>query len=177
MAFTKRRAGTFKRGMGGVIAFPPCTHLAVSGARYFAEKRENGKQAAAIDFFMLFAKSNVRRQAIENPVGIMSRIWKRPNQIIHPYYFGDNQPKKTCLWLRNLPKLEYLPSTKVKPEYYTTKCKSKKQGWTTFGKWHNKKSSIQRSKTFPGIARAMAEQWGPIFLADFAGIDKPLVLW
>lgn len=87
-----------------VIAFPPCTHLAVSGARYFAEKIKDGRQQAAIDFFMLFVNLPfVKHVAIENPVGIMSTRYRKPDQIINPYEFGHGEQKKTCLWLKNLP--------------------------------------------------------------------------
>lgn len=88
-----------------IIAFPPCTHLAVSGARYFAEKRADGRQQAAIDFFMKFANADCPRIAIENPVGIMSTRWRKPDQIIQPWQFGHGETKATCLWLKGLPLL------------------------------------------------------------------------
>jgi site-specific DNA-cytosine methylase len=88
-----------------VIAFPPCTHLAVSGAAWFEEKRKDGRQRAAIDFFMQFARADCPRVAIENPVGIMSGLWKPPTQIVQPWQFGDSFTKTTCLWLKNLPPL------------------------------------------------------------------------
>ena len=86
-----------------VLAFPPCTHLAVSGARYFAEKRKDGRQQAAIDFFMRFANCDCPRVAIENPVGIMSTHYRKPDQIIQPWQFGHGETKATCLWLKGLP--------------------------------------------------------------------------
>ena len=88
-----------------IIAFPPCTDLAVSGARWFAEKRADGRQQRSIDFFMQFANVDCPRVAIENPVGIMSRIYRKPDQIIQPWQFGHGETKATCLWLKGLPKL------------------------------------------------------------------------
>lgn len=88
-----------------VIAHPPCTDLAVSGARWFAEKRADGRQQRSIEFFMRFADCKCDHVAIENPVGIMSTVWRKPDQIIQPWMFGHGETKKTCLWLKNLPKL------------------------------------------------------------------------
>ena len=86
-----------------MIAFPPCTHLAVSGARWFAGKRH--EQQAAMEFFMLLAQSTIPHVAIENPIGIMNTRWRKPNQIIQPWQFGHGETKATCLWLKNLPLL------------------------------------------------------------------------
>lgn len=86
-----------------IIAFPPCTHLAVSGARYFAEKKADGRQQKAIDFFMAFVNADSPKIAIENPVGIMSTKYRKPDQYIQPWQFGHGETKKTCLWLKNLP--------------------------------------------------------------------------
>jgi site-specific DNA-cytosine methylase len=136
-----------------IIAFPPCTHLAVSGAKHFAAKRADGRQQQGIDFFMLIANAKCERIAIENPVGIMSTQWRKPDQIIQPYQFGDEFQKTTCLWLKNLPKLEY---TEIvgKGESYTSPSGKKMPKW-----YSDNKSSKSRSKTFPGIAKAMATQW------------------
>jgi site-specific DNA-cytosine methylase len=82
-----------------IIAFPPCTHLSVAGSRYFAAKKADGRQQEAINFFMQIAENKCKFIAIENPLGIMSTIWRKPDQIIHPYYFGDETLKRTCLWL------------------------------------------------------------------------------
>lgn len=146
-----------------IIAFPPCTHLAASGARWFAQKQTDGRQKDAIDFFMFFAQYPCPRIAIENPVGIMSKIWRQPDQIIHPYQFGDPAEKRTCLWLKNLPKLT--PTNEVDPDDGVTFDSGKKMS-----KWYNdtyylpkKQRAAARSKTFPGIAKAMAEQWGSLF--------------
>jgi hypothetical protein len=92
-------------GWNAMIAFPPCTHLAVSGASWFDQKRKDGRQQEGIDFFMSMINAPIKHIAIENPVGIMSKIYKKPTQIIQPYYFGDKAQKTTCLWLKNLPPL------------------------------------------------------------------------
>jgi len=130
-----------------IIAFPPCTHLAVSGARWFKEKRADGRQQNAIDFFMKIASAPCERIAIENPIGIMSTYYQKPNQIIQPWMFGHGETKATCLWLKNLPNL--------KPTNIVNGRKQKI--------WRMAPSSDRaklRSKTFPGIAKAMADQWG-----------------
>ena len=90
-----------------MIAFPPCTHLAVSGARHFKQKIKDGRQQQGIDFFMKMVNAPIPKIAIENPIGIMSTNYKKPNQIIHPYHFGDPYSKATCLWLKGLPPLLY----------------------------------------------------------------------
>lgn len=137
-----------------IIAHPPCTHLAVSGAKHFAKKRLDGRQQEAINFFMEFTDLPSPFICIENPVGIMSTVWMRPTQIIQPWQFGDPFQKTTCLWLKNLPKLE---PTKIvsKGEFVTTPSGKRLPKW-----YSDHTSSKIRSKTFPGIARAMAEQWG-----------------
>lgn len=129
-----------------ILAFPPCTHLAVSGARYFEQKRKDGRQQAAIDFFMRFANSDCPRIAIENPVGIMSTVWKKPDQIIQPWQFRHGETKKTCLWLKGLPPL--IPTEIVEGR--------EQRIWKMPPSEDRAKN---RAKTFPGIARAMAEQW------------------
>lgn len=137
-----------------IIAFPPCTHLAVSGAAWFEQKRKDGRQQQGIDFFMMFANADCERIAIENPVGIMSSIYKKPSQIIHPYEYGHMEQKKTCLWLKGLPLLQ--PTNNVY-EQMMELPKSKRE------RLHYLPPSPERaklrSKTFPGIARAMANQW------------------
>ena len=142
-----------------IIAFPPCTDLAVSGAAWFEQKRKDGRQQASIDFFMLFANANCERIAIENPVGIMSSQWRKPDQIIQPYWFGDEAQKTTCLWLKGLPKLE--PTKMVgKGEFITHKSGKTKPKWfaDAFKLSPSERRKV-RSKTFDGIAQAMAEQW------------------
>jgi len=140
-----------------MIAFPPCTHLAVSGARWFAAKRADGRQQQAIDFFMELANANIPKIAIENPVGIMSTEWRKPDQIIQPWQFGHEATKTTCLWLKGLPQLT--PANIVgKGERHITKS------GRSLPKWYNLPPSEDRwkvrSKTFQGIADAMAQQWG-----------------
>ena len=129
-----------------ILAFPPCTHLAVSGARYFEQKRKDGRQQAAIDFFMRFANADCPKIAIENPVGIMSSVWRKPDQIIQPWQFGHGETKKTCLWLKGIPLL--VPTNIVDGR--------EQRIWKMPPSADRAKN---RAKTFPGIAKAMAEQW------------------
>lgn len=141
-----------------IIAFPPCTHLAVSGARYFEQKRIDGRQQQGIDFFMQFVKAYCPKIAIENPVGVMSTQYRKPDQIIQPYEYGHPERKRTCLWLKGLPELQ--PTDVMQPVLHI--CSN----GVIDSKWHydtyrlpKKERSKMRSKTFPGIAKAMAEQW------------------
>jgi site-specific DNA-cytosine methylase len=128
-----------------MIAHPPCTHLAVSGARWF-EGKEN-EQQEAIDFFMRLVNANIRKVCIENPISIMSTQYRKPDQIIQPWQFGHGETKATCLWLKNLPKL--VPTNIVEGrEARVHKMPPGPNRWK------------ERSRTFQGIADAMAEQWG-----------------
>ena len=132
-----------------VIAFPPCTHLAVSGARWFPQKIKDGRQQRAIRFFMGIVNANSHKIAIENPVSIMSTVYRRPDQIIQPWMFGHGEVKKTCLWLKNLPLLE--PTDLVEgrePRIW-------KMGPSAT-------RAKERSKTYSGIAKAMVEQWSKV---------------
>lgn len=146
-----------------VIAFPPCTHLASSGARWFPQKIKDGRQAEAIEFFMMFANHPCNKIAIENPIGIMSTIWRKPDQIIQPYWFGDPFSKSTCLWLKGFPKLE--PTNIVEKGEFKTWIdkktgKEKRQAtWFFYDAFGKEDRQRIRSKTFPGIAKAMAQQW------------------
>lgn len=142
-----------------IIAFPPCTHLCVSGAAWFEQKRKDGRQQQGIDFFMLFANAKCQKIAIENPIGIMSKIWRKPDQIIQPWQFGDEYQKSTCLWLKGLPKL--IPTNIVgKGEFITHKSGKTKPKWFADAfKLPPEQRAIARSKTFPGIAQAMAKQF------------------
>ena len=140
-----------------ILAFPPCTHLAASGARWFKEKRADGRQQQGIDFFMQFANATCEKIAIENPIGIMSTVWRKPDQIIQPYEYGDSYSKRTCLWLKGLPLLK--PSNIVDPgERVTYKSGKSMPKW--YANASVKDRAKIRSKMFPGIANAMAEQWG-----------------
>jgi hypothetical protein len=143
-----------------MIAHPPCTHLAVSGAAWFAAKRADGRQQEAVDFFMLLANAPIARSAIENPVGIMSTVWRKPDQIIQPYQYGEAASKKTCLWLRGLPPL--LPTCIVdKGEQVHFKSGRSMPKWYADAfRLPPAERARLRSRTFEGIARAMAEQWG-----------------
>lgn len=129
-----------------IITFPPCTNLAVSGARYFEEKRKDGRQQKSIDFFMRFVNAKCKHIAIENPIGIMSTHYKKPNQIIQPWQFGHGETKATCLWLKNL--CELTPTDIVDGR--------EQKVWRMPP---SKDRAKLRSKTYPGIAKAMAEQW------------------
>jgi len=143
-------------GFDLMIAHPPCTHLAVSGARYFADKRADGRQQKAIDFFMRLANANISRIAIENPVCIMSSVWRKPDQIIQPWQFGHPEAKATCLWLKELPRLEpTMVLQKPACGYWANQTPS---GQNKLGPSADR--AKLRSKTYQGIANAMAAQWG-----------------
>lgn len=138
-----------------ILAFPPCTDLAVSGAAWFEEKRKDGRQQRAIEFFMKFANADCDRIAIENPVGIMSTYWRKPDQIVQPYMFGHPEQKKTCFWLKGLP-----PLKETKNVYDEMMKRPKKERERLHYLPPSPERAKIRSKTFPGIAKAMAEQWG-----------------
>lgn len=158
-----------------IIAFPPCTHLAVSGAAWFEKKRADGRQREGIEFFCKFLNADCDRIAIENPIGIISggyipkwfpdlaekyNLPKKSTQQVHPWWFGDSFEKTTCLWLKGLPNLE--PTEIVtRGEFITHKSGKVKPKWfaDAFRLPPEERARV-RSKTFPGIARAMAEQWG-----------------
>ena len=135
-----------------MIAHPPCTDLAASGARWFREKQMDYRQQKACVFFMQMMLCDSKHIAVENPVGIMSRCYRKPDQTIQPYQFGHPEQKKTCLWLKGLPMLK---ETNNVYEYMMTLPKSERQRIWWLGSNHAK----DRSRTFSGIARAMSEQW------------------
>ena len=149
-----------------IIAFPPCTYLSSAQMGWYNIEKYGEKaiqrykyQAEAIEFFMMFANADCEKIAIENPVGIMSSEWRKPDQIINPYQFGDAFEKKTCLWLKGLPKLE--PTNIVEPPK-RTEFKSGKSMPTWYAdawKLPKEERAKLRSKTFEGIAKAMAMQW------------------
>lgn len=154
-----------------IIAHPPCTYLTVTGNRWYNVERYGEKalirrkyRTKAVEFFMRFTRACCDKIAIENPIGCMSTIYRKPDQIIHPYYFGDPERKSTCLWLKGLQPLQEINVVKPNIVKY-------KNGKGTDSKWHMEtmklppaERSKARSKTFPGIAKAMAEQWaGNIF--------------
>lgn len=129
-----------------MVGHPPCTHLSVSGARHFEAKRADGRQQEAIDFFLALAHAPIPRIAIENPVCIMSGVWREPDQIIQPWQFGHGETKATCLWLKGLPPL--MPTNIVAGrEARIHRMPPGPNRWK------------ERSRTFEGIAEAMAAQW------------------
>lgn len=132
-----------------IVAFPPCTDLAVSGARHFKAKQADGRQQRSVEFFLAFTRADCPRIAIENPIGIMSTKYRKPDQIIQPWQFGHGETKATCLWLKGLPLLQ--PTQVVEGREQRV--------------WRMPPSPERaklRSKTYPGIARAMAEQWAGV---------------
>lgn len=165
-----------------MIAHPPCTYLAVSGAKWYYHPEDKdlprelrrphprypnrvGDREEAFNFFMALAKAPIDKIAIENPIGIVSTRWRKPDQVVQPYMFGDEATKTTCLWLKGLPKLVatnlvekgeriFFKSGKSQPKWYSdafVKAKS-----------HEERRTM-RSKTFPGMAKAMAETWTKIY--------------
>ena len=131
-----------------MIAHPPCTHLAVSGARWFKDKIEEQKEA--LDFVQLLMDAPIEKICIENPISIISSKIRKPDQIIQPWMFGHGETKATCLWLKNLPKL--IPTNIVDGREHNI--------WLTKGKPRGEPVWKFRSRTYLGIAQAMAEQWG-----------------
>lgn len=132
-----------------MIAHPPCTHLSVSGARHFEAKRMDGRQQAAVSFVRMLSKADIPHIAIENPVSILSSVWRKPNQIIQPWMFGHGETKATCLWLKGLPSLR---PTKIVDgrEQRMHRLPPSADRWKI------------RSETYQGIADAMAYQWGSL---------------
>jgi site-specific DNA-cytosine methylase len=143
-----------------IIAFPPCTHLASSGAAWFAEKRRDGRQQEGINFFMLFTNLDAPKVVIENPVGIMSNTYRKPDQIIQPWWFGDPFEKRTCLWLKGVEPLVATDEVKPAPRSEYASGRTMPTWYADAWKLPPAERSKARSKTFPGIAKAMAEQWG-----------------
>ena len=153
-----------KQGWDLMIAHPPCTHLAVSGAAWFEKKRADGRQQQGIDLFMQFAAAPIERYCIENPVGIMSSLWRRPDQVIQPYYFGEEFQKTTCLWLKGLPPLIHISKDDLldKQTHVGRGEMIEFASGAVMPKWYAEArgDGHLRSRTFTGIAAAMAEQWG-----------------
>jgi site-specific DNA-cytosine methylase len=155
-----------------VIAHPPCTYLTVAANRYYNEekygekaKRRKGEREQAIKFFMEFANCKCKRVAIENPIGVISSRWKKPTQIIQPYQFGHKERKATCLWLKDLPPLK--PTNIVEPDIIKHKSgkTDSRLHFETLSLPSEERAKI-RSKTFEGIAKAMAEQWSEYILKE-----------
>ena len=170
-----------------IVAFPPCTHLAVSGAAHFEKKRADGRQRQGIELFCKFLDVDCTHVAIENPIGIISGDYitkyfpdlaekyglpLKATQIIHPWQFGDNVEKSTCLWLKGLPNL--IPSVNEKPELEYKEWVDKKTGKKKRQpKWFFDALSLSpeerakvRSQTFNGIAQAIATQWSEYILKE-----------
>ena len=139
-----------------LIAHPPCTHLAASGIRWFTEglKPLSLKYEAAA-FFLKFIEAPIKHIAVENPVSVMSTLFRKPDQIINPWQYGHAEQKRTCLWLKGLP---ILHETNNVYEYMMTLPEKERARILWLGSGHAK----ERSKAYPGIAAAMAEQWGSI---------------
>ena len=158
-------------GWDMMIAHPPCTHLAGSGARWWKEKQADGRQQAGIDFFMRLIEAPIDRIAVENPVGIMTRAYRKPDQYIQPFWFGDKVQKKTGLWLKGLP---YLQATNIVDRgmiyvdprggkhggVHTLRAKLAYSPLMLLPKTEERWKI--RSRTFQGIANAMADQWGQL---------------
>ena len=152
-----------------IIAFPPCTYLTNTGNRWFnvdkygesALKRMEEREKA-IEFFMIFVNADCPRIAIENPVGIMSTRFRKPNQIINPWQFGDAFEKKTCLWLKGLPELKPTDIVEIPPRKRFDSGKTMPSWYAEAWRLPKEERAKLRSKTFPGIAKAMAEQWGSV---------------
>lgn len=147
-----------------IIAFPPCTHLSAAGAPSWKQKQKDGRQQAAIDFVMDIVNADCDLIAIENPTGKLNTSWRKPDQIIHPYQFGDPFKKRTCLWLKGLDKLEFTDVVEPVAHWCSNSTRGgklkdgtrKKSDLPIRKAWDGAK---ERSKTFPGIAKAMAMQW------------------
>lgn len=157
------------QGWDLMIAHPPCTHLCVSGARWWKEKQADGRQAAAIKFFKVFMNAPIELIAAENPVGVLSSAYRKPDQYIQPFWFGDSVQKKTGLWLKNLPQLR--PTNIVDRGMIYVDPRGNSHGGEHTIRAKNAYSPLMllprseerwkiRSRTFQGIADAMAEQWG-----------------
>lgn len=152
-----------------LIAHPPCTYLTVTGNRWFNVDRygekaiqRNKDRQESIKFFMDFVNADCQKIAIENPIGVMSSEWRKPDQIINPWMFGDAFEKKTCLWLKGLPELTPTNIVEIPPRKKFDSGKTMPSWYAEA--WHLPKEERAklRSKTFPGIAKAMAAQWSDI---------------
>lgn len=152
-----------------MIAHPPCTHLASSGRAWFKQKRKDGRMQSGIDLFLRFTEVKVPRWCIENPIGVMSTVYRKPDQIIQPWHFGDEAQKSTCLWLKKLPPLFHAKEVDLFNQDITHVGKGEfidLGNGTRMPKWfalpQSEERGTIRSKTFPGIAKAMAKQWSEV---------------
>jgi len=162
--------GLLKQPWNMIIAFPPCTYFANAGLHYLKTKPERKEQLLKMfNFVLKIWNAPAYYIAIENPVGWLNTNWMKPTQIIQPYYFGDPELKTTCLWLKNLPMLEYklkddlfgkkTATKRPHPNGYCIRKTGKNAGKKYNYYWRQGKSAKIRSKTFPGIAQTMATQW------------------
>lgn len=162
-----------------LIAFPPCTYLTYAGMRFWYDEGRAIKRIKAAEFFMNLYDAPIKHVCIENPQGIMSKIFREPDQTIHPYYFGESHMKRTCLWLKNLPKLKYnlqdnlfevkTSADKPKPVSAVFNKKTGRMKYRHFTDIINNgklKSGLERSRTFNSIANAMAIQWTDFLNAE-----------
>lgn len=150
-----------------IIAFPPCTDLSLAGAVWWKQKQADGRQQAAAEFFMAMISAPARYVAVENPNGVMNKLYRPPDQVIEPWWFGDPFFKKTCLWLKNLPPL--VPDRPVTPEgrvstgggswRYDLKAGQVRMSSYEDSEGRRNRAKV-RSRTLPGVARALASQWG-----------------
>lgn len=150
-----------------IIAFPPCTYLTVTGNRWFNYEKYGDKAIQrmldrndAIKFFMTIANADCDKIAIENPVGVMSTKWRKPDQIIEPFEYGDAYEKRTCLWLKGLPNLVPTKIVEIPDRIKFKSGKTMAKWYVEAGNLTKEQRALVRSKTFPGIAKAMADQWG-----------------
>lgn len=150
-----------------IIAFPPCTYLTVTGNRWYNYEKYGDKAIQrmldrndAIKFFMAIANADCDKIAIENPVGVMSTQWRKPDQIIQPYQYGDAYEKRTCLWLKGLPMLSPTKIVGIPDRIQFKSGKTMAKWYVEAGNLSKEQRALVRSKTFPGIAKAMATQWG-----------------
>lgn len=168
-------------GWDMMIAHPTCRLLTVTGNKWmkpeyrhrFPNRPQEREEAKA--FFMLFVNAPILRTCIENPVGIMNTIYRTPDQIINPWQFGHKEPKKTCLWLKNLPLLTH--TKLVEPEYHVTKNGKRLPKWYAYAdksKGQEHRATI-RSRTFQGIADAMADQWTKAIESGWS-VDQPQLI-
>lgn len=154
-----------------MIAHPPCTYISYAATKYWNDKGRVFKRLKALEFFAQLLEADIPHICIENPVGCANAVIRKPDQIIHPYYFGDSDLKRTCLWLKNLPKLQHrkqddLFSSRThteKPEPIYVDKSGKKRYFTDAIRGTNQ-GGHKRSKSFPGIASAMADQWSKVLL-------------
>lgn len=138
-----------------MIAHPPCTDLAVSGSRWFKEKIEDGRQAAALEFVRMLMDADIDKICLENPISVISTKVRKPDQIIQPWMFGHTETKATCLWLKGLPKLRETDNVKIQTMALPINKRSRIHYMTPGpDRWK------ERSRTFTGIADAFANQWG-----------------